>query len=230
MAGLLKPMNEWTIRAVVLLSLGAHVALVVLAGIRRSESSGWRMLVLWLAYQVAGWAATYALSNMSLGGNSSRDQQLVAFWVLFLLMVMHLGGPDNITAYSLEDNKLSLRQAVNTVLQVLGTSLVIYKRLYVGGNAALLWAPVVMITVGVAKFFERAWALRKGDLGNIRNSNKKKQISLRIQRQWHGRSKLNDEQALLLAHDLLHICKGAFADYSVDEDPLTVENRPLILG
>jgi len=56
MAGLLKPMNEWTIRAVVLLSLGAHVALVVLAGIRRSESSGWRMLVLWLAYQVAGWA------------------------------------------------------------------------------------------------------------------------------------------------------------------------------
>jgi len=133
---------------------------------------------------------------------------------------MHLGGPDNITAYSLEDNKLSLRQAVNTVLQVLGTSLVIYKRLYVGGNGALLLASVVMITVGVAKYFERAWAFRKGDLGNIRNSNKKKQISLRIQRPWHGRSKLNNEQALLLAHDLLHICKGAFADYSVDEDPL----------
>jgi hypothetical protein len=104
-------------------------------------------------------------------------------------LLMHLGGPDNITAYSLEDNKLSLRQAVNTVLQVLGTSLVIYKRLYVGGDGALLWASVVMITVGVAKYFERAWAFRKGDLGNIRNSNKKKQISLRIQRSWHGHAR-----------------------------------------
>jgi hypothetical protein len=64
MAGLLKPMNEWTIRAVVLLSLGAHVALVVLAGIRRSESSGWRMLVLWLAYQVAGWATTKVINSV----------------------------------------------------------------------------------------------------------------------------------------------------------------------
>jgi hypothetical protein len=55
--------NEWTIRAVVLLSLGAHIVLVLFAGIRRREATGWRTPILWLAYQVANWAATYALSN-----------------------------------------------------------------------------------------------------------------------------------------------------------------------
>jgi hypothetical protein len=220
MAGFFNLVNEWTIRAVVLLSLGAHIVLVLFAGIRRREATGWRTLILWLAYQVANWAAAYALSNLlSQLSSTSRQQQLVAFWMPFLLM--HLGGADNITAYSLEDNKLSLRQAVSTVLQLLGTSFVIYKQIYVSGaEGTLLWASIVMVALGVAKYFERAWALRKSDFGKIRSSASDKSISLSIEQRGGGRVKLNNDQALLIAHELLHITKGAFADYSVDGDPL----------
>jgi hypothetical protein len=121
---------------------------------------------------------------------------------------MHLGGADNITAYSLEDNKLSMRQAASTALQLLGTSFVIYKQIH------------DMVALGVAKYFERAWALRKSDFGKIRSSASNKSGSLSIEQRGGGRVKLNNDQALLIAHGLLHITKGAFADYSVDGDPL----------
>lgn len=40
----------------------------------------------------------------------------MAFWAPFLLV--HLGGPDTITAYSLEGNELWLRHLLNLVVQV----------------------------------------------------------------------------------------------------------------
>lgn len=39
--------------------------------------------------------------------DDDKYNDLVAFWAPFLLL--HLGGPDTITAFSLEDNELSLR-------------------------------------------------------------------------------------------------------------------------
>jgi hypothetical protein len=214
MAGYFNLVNEWTIREIVLLSLGAHIVLVLFAGIRRREATGWRTLVLWLAYQVANWAAPYALSSLLSQSSTSRQQQLVAFWMPFLLM--HLGGADNITAYSLEDSKLSMRQALSTVLQLLGTSYAIYKKIYVSGaQGTLLWASMVMVALGVAKYFERAWALRKGDFDKMRSSASNKSISF-LSIEQRGRVNLNNEKALLIAHELLHITKGAFADYSVD--------------
>lgn len=109
-------LHLWMIRIAVLSSFAAHLVLILLAGIRRHKASGGRTLLLWLAYQLANWAATYALGNLSFGCKSQEQQQLVAFWAPFLLQ--HLGGPDNISAYSLEDNVLSGRQALNVLVQV----------------------------------------------------------------------------------------------------------------
>ncbi|TXG68676.1 hypothetical protein EZV62_003611 [Acer yangbiense] len=41
------------------------------------------------------------------GGSMNANSELTAFWAPFLLL--HLGGPDSITAYALEDNELWLR-------------------------------------------------------------------------------------------------------------------------
>ncbi|XP_022685175.1 uncharacterized protein LOC101784419 [Setaria italica] len=111
MAGFHNLTIEWVIRIVIAVRLGAHISLALLAGIRRHKATGFLTIVLWLAYQVANWAAPFVLSNLSLG-STPREQQLVAFWLPCL--VAHLGGPDNITAYSLEDNKTFLRQFVST--------------------------------------------------------------------------------------------------------------------
>ncbi|KAL6646618.1 hypothetical protein ACP70R_015695 [Stipagrostis hirtigluma subsp. patula] len=132
---------------------------------------------------------------------------------------MHLGGPDNITALSLEDDKLSNREVFKTLFELLGTPPAVYKQYAASGvDGALLWASFVMVAVGVAKYVERSSSIFKADFGNIRTSSKK-QPELRIQPLPSWQKNLKDEQALLIAHELLHITKGAFADYSVKERP-----------
>lgn len=179
--------NKWGLRIAVLSSLASHVALVLLAGTRRRNLSLWGWLLLWPAYQIADISATYALGKLSLGGTgtcagagassstgSSCEQQLVAFWAPFLLL--HLGRPDNISTYALEDNTLSLRQALQVALQVAGTSYVLYHYIYLGGHggASLLAASALMFAAGVAKYVERAVALWRGNLEHMRSSSKKK--------------------------------------------------------
>nr|CAB3483914.1 unnamed protein product [Digitaria exilis] len=110
--------------------------------------------------------AIYAVGHVSLS-SVPVDHQLVAFWAPFLLL--HLGGPDNITAYSLEDSKLWLRHLLNLVVQVLGVAYVLYK--YVaGGDSFILLAAVLMFGVGVLKYAERTLALKRSNLDSIRSS------------------------------------------------------------
>ncbi|KAL6598277.1 hypothetical protein ACP70R_046442 [Stipagrostis hirtigluma subsp. patula] len=247
MAGLLNRMTEWLIRVVVILSFVAHLGLFLFAGIRRRRSSGWRMLLLWLAYQTSDTFAKYALTNLSLG-STSREQQLVAFWAALLLV--HLGGTDNITAYSLEDSKLWKRQLLNGVFQVGQTVYVLYKHIYVGGGGGtLLSASIIMFAVGIAKYLEKVWALKQGDLSSIQSSDKNRKKKKRSKNKKNKKKKqgqqqeeevetgmfyssadlrgdgqawkLHDsDQALLDAHGLFDICKGAFADFEVEKNKL----------
>ncbi|XP_037479396.1 uncharacterized protein LOC119356534 isoform X1 [Triticum dicoccoides] len=206
------------IRIAVLSSFAAHLVLILLAGIRRRTASGGRMLLLWLAYQLANWAAAYALGNLSFGSRLQEQPQLVAFWAPFLLQ--HLGGPDNISAYSLEDNVLSGRQALNAFVQVGGAIYVVYKHIYLGGgDRALLRASIIILTVGVAKYVERVFALRRGNLGNIRSSNKKKKLSRFTDVSGSRKGTvLDNEQALMVAHNMFPFCQRAMTDSSVNMD------------
>nr|CAB3491733.1 unnamed protein product [Digitaria exilis] len=204
---LLTVVSEWGIRGLVILSLLAHVLLAIFASFRRRQRSGVVTVVLWSSYQYVDWAAPYILGKLPFGSTSSSR------CVPFLLS--HLGGPDNITAFSFEDNKLSLRKAVSTLFHLLGTISAVYKQVNVGAsNGSLLWASPVLVAIGGAKYVEKAMALRVADFGEMRKAAKKlPRTSIRIQR--HGEGELTDEQALLVAHGLLHITKGAFADYSI---------------
>ncbi|XBI94924.1 hypothetical protein VPH35_031478 [Triticum aestivum] len=206
------------IRIAVLSSFAAHLVLILLAGIRRRTASGGRMLLLWLAYQLANWAAAYALGNLSFGSRLEEQPQLVAFWAPFLLQ--HLGGPDNISAYSLEDNVLSGRQALNAFVQVGGAIYVVYKHIYLGGgDRALLRASIIILAVGVAKYVERVFALRRGNLGNIRSSNKKKKLSRFTDVSGSRKGTvLDNEQALMVAHNMFPFCQRAMTDSSVNMD------------
>ncbi|URD74288.1 hypothetical protein MUK42_35374 [Musa troglodytarum] len=47
---------------------------------------------------------------------STLNEDRLAFWSPFLLL--HLGGPDTITAFALEDNELWMRHLMGLVFQV----------------------------------------------------------------------------------------------------------------
>uniref|UniRef100_A0A453TCU5 DUF4220 domain-containing protein n=3 Tax=Aegilops tauschii subsp. strangulata TaxID=200361 RepID=A0A453TCU5_AEGTS len=131
---LLQLWNEWGIQFLVLLSFTFQVFLLLFAGIRRRGGSTVMRLLLWLVYLLADSTAIYALGHLSVTSSTSRGHQLVAFWAPFLLV--HLGGPDSITAYALEDSRLWLRHLLTLIVQALAAAYVLHK--YVADSGILL--------------------------------------------------------------------------------------------
>ncbi|XP_044969073.1 uncharacterized protein LOC123429076 [Hordeum vulgare subsp. vulgare] len=211
--------NAWAVQILVLASLTLQVILLLLAGIRRRETS-WRLFrfILWMAYQLADATAIYALGHLSFDGATRREHRLVAFWAPFLLL--HLGGPDNITAYSLEDNRLWLRHLVTLGMQVAGAVYVLYKH-YVGTQDMFVLAVILMFIVGVLKYGERTAALKGSNMDSIRSSLKKEPRAkchfYLDERPPKGgfKGKMDEEEFLMRhAHSLFHICKHAAVDSS----------------
>lgn len=116
--------NEWDVRIMVLSSLCLQIVLVHFGSRRKFSSRNSVKIITWIAYLSADWVATVALGVISSfrrdcnQGNSSHPNSpmIMAFWTPFLLV--HLGGPDSITAYSLEENELWLRHLLGLLVQV----------------------------------------------------------------------------------------------------------------
>ncbi|XP_062183712.1 uncharacterized protein LOC133887753 [Phragmites australis] len=213
--------NGWATQILVLLSLTQQVILLFFSGIRRRQGRSSKRVLLWLAYQLADSTATYALGRLSLS-STLREHRLVAFWAPFLLL--HLAGPDNITAYSLEDNKLWKRHFLTLAVQVLFAGYVVYKHIVGSGILFSLGAPL-MTAVAVAKFSEKTWALRCANFDVIRGSveaadaKQPGKCHLYLEdKPPHGgfRGKVvNKEEFLMLrAHAVFRICKSAVVDSS----------------
>ncbi|XP_034696411.1 uncharacterized protein LOC117922381 [Vitis riparia] len=89
----------------------------------------------------------------------------MAFWAPFLLL--HLGGPDTITAYSLEDNELWLRHLLGLVVQV-GVAFYVFLRSWAGTRLTFLSIP--MFVAGIIKYGERTWVLMSTSNNHLRES------------------------------------------------------------
>ncbi|KAF7147763.1 hypothetical protein RHSIM_Rhsim03G0013900 [Rhododendron simsii] len=150
--------NTWDLRVVILISLSLQILLIFLAPLRKRLSNAWITMLIWSAYLLADGTATFAAGLISNSqGNTSRpftDPTLLAFWAPFLLV--HLGGPDTITAFSLEDNELWLRHFLGLGFQcwVVGYAFVQSFPNY------KLWIPtLLMLLAGIIKYIERTRAL-----------------------------------------------------------------------
>lgn len=208
MATVIHLWNQWQIQILVLLSFALQVFLLLFAGMRRGNMCRARSALLWLVYLLADSIALYILGHMSISSKSRDEQQLMAFWAPFLLV--HLGGQDTITAYSMEDNRLWLRHLLSLVVQSLGVAYVLYK--YTTGSWRLVTAATLMFVVGILKYGERIWALKSSCLDSISkflDSVETPRRAIRVQ----GGQGLGSEDILREAHDLFHICMGQFADY-----------------
>ncbi|XP_056169031.1 uncharacterized protein LOC130138593 [Syzygium oleosum] len=169
--------NLWmklNLRGAILTSLSLQVFLIFFAPMRKRWSNWWFATLMWLAYLVADSVAVYAfglIAKVQIVGGGTSDSEvdaygdLLAFWAPFLLL--HLGGPDTITAFALEDNELWLRHLLNLLFQ-LGTACYVFYQ-YLPSNK--LTVPTVLVFIGgTIKYIERTRALYLASFSKFRGS------------------------------------------------------------
>ncbi|KAM1226830.1 hypothetical protein ACFX2J_006126 [Malus domestica] len=166
--------NKWNLRLLVLCSLCLQTVLVVLGSRRKYSAKTWIRIVIWTAYLSADWVATVTLgmiSSFQVDDQESsphpNNHTIMAFWAPFLLV--HLGGPDTITAYALEDNELWLRHLLGLVVQV-EVAFFIFLRYWTPSTYPLSLLAIPVFVVGLTKYGERTWALRSASSGTLRDS------------------------------------------------------------
>ncbi|GKU89879.1 hypothetical protein SLEP1_g3955 [Rubroshorea leprosula] len=139
--------DTWNIRVLIILSLLVQSFLILSAQLRKRRGGKWFIMIpLWIAYLLADWVATFTIGLML----RAERSDIVAFWAPFLLL--HLGGPDTITSFSLEDNEFWIRHLLGLILQVGSTIYVILQSL----PDNKLWLPTLLVLIaGVIKYAER---------------------------------------------------------------------------
>ncbi|KAF7105635.1 hypothetical protein CFC21_106418 [Triticum aestivum] len=145
--------NEWEIHCLILASFGLQIFLFFAAGMRRHSVSRILNSLIWLAYLSADSVAIFVLGHLAVHASSSHP--LLIFWAPFLLL--HLGGPDTITAFSVQDNELWQRHLLGLVTQASVAGYVISISSWQDNR--LLAATVLMLLCGVFKYIGRTLCL-----------------------------------------------------------------------
>ncbi|KAG5248955.1 transmembrane protein [Salix suchowensis] len=136
--------DQWNIRSAILASLFLQVFLILFASWRKRTSHKLVILLIWLGYLLADAVASFAIGHISTRQRTTDSKyednnELLAFWAPFLLV--HLGGPDTITAFALEDNELWLRHMLTFVTQAFATLYVLILNL----STDEVWIPTVLL-------------------------------------------------------------------------------------
>ncbi|KVI07681.1 uncharacterized protein LOC112507197 [Cynara cardunculus var. scolymus] len=172
--------NEQALRGLILSSLGLQIILSLLGKLRKTHPRTLLRTTLWFVYFLAYAVVPIALSITAQSAlevcnntphsiskhHKSNTSELASFWASFLLL--HLGGPDFITAYSSEDNELWLRHLVFLVFQS-GVALYILLLSWPGCSHLPLLS-IFVFAAGCIKCFQRVRALRLGNTEHLRES------------------------------------------------------------
>ncbi|GLU15506.1 hypothetical protein SLE2022_319870 [Rubroshorea leprosula] len=126
------------------------------------------MSLLWMAYLLADWVATFTIglifragSNAGCNagcnaGSNAGSNDIMVLWAPFLLL--HLGGPDTITSFSLEDNEFWIRHLLQLMIQLGATVIVIIQSIRYESYDMLLLPTLLVFIVGVIKYAGRNYA------------------------------------------------------------------------
>lgn len=136
--------NKWEIEAMILTSLLLQSVLTISGNIRKYSSRKGLNIGVWIAYQ---------LSNM-LSINSLSVLHNNVLWIPFF--VLHLGGPDTITVYALEDNELRARYTSAFIIYL---ALALYVYLQVSAVTVPYFVVFPMFVAGGVKTLERSLAM-----------------------------------------------------------------------
>ncbi|XP_010449404.1 PREDICTED: uncharacterized protein LOC104731659 [Camelina sativa] len=162
--------DTWNIRGMIILSLSLQIILIFFAPLRKRTPNKFLILLLWSSYLLADLSANFAVALIAKNQGKDpkpddppEDKKLVALWAPFLLL--HLGGPDTITAFSLEDNALWNRHFLGLVFQALAGVYVVIQSL-----PNVLWVVILLLFIaGTSKYLERTIALYLASSDKYRN-------------------------------------------------------------
>ncbi|PKU81101.1 hypothetical protein MA16_Dca026604 [Dendrobium catenatum] len=200
--------SDWGIRVLMLLSLSIQIILIFLGRLRKTSTSKRIRMLVWSNYLLADWVADFALGQLSNAmDDSSSSNAIIALWAPFL--ILHLGGPDTITAYSMEDNELWHRHLVGLIYELIIAFYVLVRSL---PNTCLLTTTILIFFVSIIKYAERTYSLYKASIesyrrSSIKSSNIKVPPNFLVQI-----SNTVDLNALSEAFDLYYFCKLFFVD------------------
>ncbi|KAL3752785.1 hypothetical protein ACJRO7_000218 [Eucalyptus globulus] len=164
--------DKWNIRGLVVLSFTLQVFLILFAPLTKKIVNHGIFLLVWLAYLIANWIAVFTIGLVSHNqGNSSTciakvDGALQAFWTSILLL--HLGGPDTITAFALEDNSLWGWHLLNLIFQV-GASIYVFVQVFTS-DKSLATPTMLVFLAAVIKNVESILALNLSSFPRLRES------------------------------------------------------------
>ncbi|ESR41318.1 hypothetical protein CICLE_v10027268mg, partial [Citrus x clementina] len=169
--------ENWNIRGVILFSLSLQAVLVLFAPLRKPTGNKLIISVIWSAYLLADWAANFGVgliterardtptAEYSSKQQPAENNELLAFWATFF--ILHLGGPDTITAFALEDNELCLRHLFGFIFQAVAAVYIFLTSL--PGNK-LFFPTALVFIAGTIKYFERIRALYLASMEKFRDS------------------------------------------------------------
>ncbi|CAN6372853.1 unnamed protein product [Urochloa humidicola] len=157
--------DEWKLRVLVLGSTVIQLFLFVYGAARRAPTPPWFRLCIWLAYLAGDSLAIYALATLfnRHGREAPAGSTLEVLWAPVLLI--HLAGQEQITAYSVEDNELWRRHVVTLVSQV-AVALFVFCKSW-SGERRLLVAAILMFAIGIYKFSIKPWALKRASFREL---------------------------------------------------------------
>ncbi|KAF0909100.1 hypothetical protein E2562_031356 [Oryza meyeriana var. granulata] len=225
MDNLLKLYHEREIQLLVLLSFTLQMFLFFSGSLRARRTNVFLRVSIWTAYLGADFAAVYALGYLSQHDPQrqipGRTQPLAFFWASFLLI--HLGGQDTITAFSMADNNLWLRHFLNLVVQVVLAAYVFWKS--AGRHSVGLQVSGVFVFVaGVIKYGERTWSLKCGRFKSLESSTghhyKKRFSEVNDSDSDYSKIVLNALRSMLNVHDVF-AARNPFVSGPDDSSPVT---------
>ncbi|KAL8160292.1 hypothetical protein V2J09_001829 [Rumex salicifolius] len=218
----------WNLRGFIIFSFSLQCILIIGASLRVQTAKSWVHRLIWLVYLLADWAAYYAI-GLVVPINRLQDQlntyDIHSFWAPFLLL--HIGGPNTIAGFSLEDNELWDRSVLHIVVQAGATVISIYRSL----SKRRLLAPTLLVFVAaLTRYAGRILALYEGsmdglirEIGTSKARNKDKRGAEPIQSIVIKRV----EPMELAAHsyDLFQKYKGIFCALSIEDDVEAYDDR-----
>ncbi|CAK7324219.1 unnamed protein product [Dovyalis caffra] len=160
---------------------------------------------------MADYIATSALGLLSNrfayhSGPLDAKLELTAFWAPFLLL--HLGGPDTITAYSLEDNQLWSRH----LLQLVGQTGLAFYILFAGWTGSRLsFLTISIMLAGLIKYGERTWVMWSANREQHSVSTSSYHNMMQALSNVQDYSNLSDDKLLQLANGMFDMAKILFA-------------------
>ncbi|KAF8665241.1 hypothetical protein HU200_054137 [Digitaria exilis] len=160
--------EDWQLRFLVLFSLYIQYFLFFAAILRKRRIPHWFRFLIWLAYLGCDAVVIYALAtlfNLHKKDEVAMDSaHLDALWAPILLI--HLGGQDGITAYSIEDNENWRRHLLISVSQIT-VAIYVFHKSWWSDDRRLLRAAIVLFVPGILKCLAKPWTLKNATITSI---------------------------------------------------------------